>query len=300
MIAIITAWSESLGMGHIQRMSSLVWYLNESRNIKAFLIIKRLPDSFPPELSKYVKADIDFSPDLIIRDMRDSSEEEIIGLKKISKIMVIDDYGPGRGSADRIIDILPDPESEKKDKQFNNLIYGYNFLKSLSLLKDKTILKNIDTAIYPGNSPTEEYIDFLSSLIPKHSSFAVLNYNNSCLNRNGSRVSINDLSHAEIILSSKAVLSHFGILLYEGLISGCRLISLNPSEYHSKLTDLMKEEADLINLGEYKKINKNSAAKIIKATIRSPLCKEINAREVYNKAIEGLDAFFLLGINPYL
>ena len=89
MIAIITTWSKSLGMGHIQRMSSLAWFLNESKNIKTYLILERLPESFPLELKKYVKTGIDFSPDIIIRDMRNSSEEEIKGLKKISKVFLL-------------------------------------------------------------------------------------------------------------------------------------------------------------------------------------------------------------------
>ena len=128
----------------------------------------------------------------------------------------------------------------------------------------------------------------------------MLNHDNSYLSRNGAVKSIKKFTHAEIILSSKAILTHFGITLYEGLISKCRLLSLNPSEYHSRLSDFIMKRTNLINLGEYYKLNITVAKEIIKKVINSPLCMEIDSEEVYCKTIEELDKFIEVNINLFL
>ncbi len=290
-IAIKTSAGVSLGTGHLQRMCSLAWHLNEFKNIKAFIVTDAINDSFPVRLKKYLKNNFDFSPDIIIRDMRDSSEDEISFLKKTAPVIAIDDNGPGRKTADCAIDILPNPA--EKNKEFNGKIflYGFNFLSALKKLDNKIIKKELGFAIYPGNSAGREYINFLASLLPENTSYAVLNGMDSHCVINDKKKYLKDSAYAKTILSSKAVISHFGITLYEGFIAKCRVISINPSEYHSMLADMAKNYLNIINLGESKKLNTAEAKAIIGEALNTPLCSEVNAADAYKQVVQGLENF---------
>ena len=290
-IAIKTSAGKFLGMGHIQRMYSLLWYLNEIKNIKTFLLSDVFPDPFPSELKKYFKENLDFSPELIIRDMRDSSTEEIDLLQNTAPVIVIDDNGSGRQTADYAIDILPNPAHETNKFDSGIFIYGYNFLSALLKLGNTSIIKNIDFALYPGNSADSEYIEFLKSLLPDNSSYAVLNGNNSYVKNNKRKSGIKESSYAEILLSSKAVISHFGITLYEAFIAECRTIAVNPTPYHSELSDLAGDYLQLANLGIYTDLNIKEAKASTAEIISMPLRGEVNPADVYAKAIEGLNNF---------
>jgi hypothetical protein len=297
-IAIKTSAGEFLGTGHLQRMCSLLWYLNEYKNIRAFLVSDIIYNSIPDALKKYYKTDIDFSPDIIIRDMRDSSEDEIVFLKRTAPVLAIDDNGPGRKAADNAIDILPNPEAEKKEFNSRIFIYGYNFLKALQGLKNKKINKDLDFVLYPGNSAGPDYIDLFASLLPEKSDYAVLQGDNSFVIKNGNKKNSMESSYAETILSSKAVISHFGITLYEGSLAGCKIIAINPSEYHSKLTDMAGDYLNAINLGVDANLKITDAKIIIKKAVQSPLCSAVKAADVYRKVIDGLENFcsLLFGI----
>ncbi len=290
-IAIKTSAGTSLGMGHMQRMSSLLWYLNECKSIKTFLVSDKMPDSFPIELKKYYINNFDFLPDIIIRDMRDSSADEITQLKKTAPVLVIDDNGPGRKTADHAIDILPNPEADNQKFNSKIFIYGYNFIAALRELKDKNFKKELDFAVYPGNSANNEYIDFLLSLLPENSDYAVLNGKDSYVIKHRKKNHIEQSSYAEIILSAKAVISHFGITLYEGFIANCRIISINPTAYHSKLADMAKDYLHLTNLGEHTNLNIEESKLLIKKAAQKPLCSEVNAADVYRKVTDGLENF---------
>jgi hypothetical protein len=287
-------------------MLSLLWFLNSRKKINAFLISDK-NNSLPQEFQKYIKSDIDqslkkYQPDFIIRDMRDSSEEEITHLKKYGKVIVIDDLGNGRRIADKAIDLLPNPDQSKlnnglsqSDAGFNNqnaFIFGYNFINAISGLNGKTIKKELNFAIYPGNDPDSGYADFLVSLLPDKSNYAILAGKNSCIVKEGKREGIPDFSYAEIILSSRAVISHFGITLYEGAISGCRLLTVNPTQYHSMLSDIAGGFLPLVNLGTVSGIDPVTARSRISEITAIPICTDIDSGDVYKKTISGLDAFF--------
>lgn len=293
-LAIKTSWSSTLGMGHIQRMTSLLWFLNKKKKILTYLICHSVPDSYPSELLGYVKADIDFSPDIIFHDKRDSSEQEITSLKKTGTVITIDDNGPGRKHADHAIDILPNPYAETKSLPYENFIYGYNFLRSLLEIKKKEIKKELDFAIYPGNAAGDEYINFLISLLPGNSDYAILKGEDSFIVRNNIKRSMDNYTHAEAILSSKVLISHFGLTIYEGYISGCRLITINPGEYHSKLSDIIREKFKLENIGVYNKFDIKEAVKTIKNTLEAPPAGTVKIKDVYNKIIAGLEEFYNL------
>ncbi|MBN2403595.1 MAG: hypothetical protein JXN64_14550 [Spirochaetes bacterium] len=290
-IAIKTSAGDSLGTGHMQRMTSLLWFLNECKSIKTYLISDTIPDSFPSELRKHYNADFDFQPDIIIRDMRDSAEDEIARLQKIAPVFVVDDNGPGRNAAHHAIDILPNPDACNGKFNSSIFLYGYNFLSALDGLKDKIIKKELDFAIYPGNAASKEYMDFLISLLPEKSNYAMLNGRDSYVNKEGKTYSIKESLYAETILSSKTVISHFGITLYEALIAYCRIISINPTPYHSLLADMAKDYLHLINLGEHVNLNPEGARMLITKTAQTALCSELNAADVRLKIMDGLKNF---------
>lgn len=294
-IVIISDWGSRIGFGHVQRMTTLLWYINQKRDAKAFLVLNYIPKFLPKDLVPFVKARIDIQPDLIIRDMRDSTVDEIERLKIFGRVLVIDDNGEGREHADFIIDLLPNPGKSSKESIFisNDIfIYGFSFLQSLIKLKDNIVKKEIDLSIYPGCDVDEEYINFYTYLLPKGSSFAVLKGDNSYLQKGREIHNIGHKSLGEIILSTKVVLSHFGILLYEGFIAGCRLISINPTIYHSKLADMAKGTLNIFNLGVWNNIDKVNASIEIQRIMSDPVCNSISIKEVYIKVITKLEMFY--------
>jgi hypothetical protein len=229
--------------------------------------------------------------------MRDSSKDEIESLRETCKVTSIDDNGRGRMIADYAIDILPNPEEVIKKaglKHKNIFLYGYNFINDLFRIKNKTIKKYLDFAIYPGNSVDTEKIDFFTSLLPINSSFAILKGKDSYVVINGVRKQLKESSYAETILSSKSLISHFGITLYEGFISGCKLFAINPTPYHSLLADMAVDDLGLFNLGIYDKINKEETANILNKSVKSPLCETINAKDVYKTTMDNLEEFYNL------
>lgn len=273
-------------------MSSFLWFLNLKAGVRAFLLSRTIPDCIPTGLSGFIIPDIHIKPDLIIRDMRDSTEEEIRQLQKAGRVLVIDDNGEGRNKADFIVDLLPNPETgvKKAARRKEFFIYGYNFLNTLSGLSGKKIIKNIDFAVYPGFSDVQ-HIKYLASLMPHNSCYAVLGGKTAYLHQGEIQEPL-DMSYAEIILSSKIIISHFGILLYEGKLAECRLITINPSLYHSQLADMESENLELINLGEESMINKETAAGTILSVLRECPAGEITADEIYKKAISNLENFY--------
>ena len=293
-IAIITDCGTDLGMGHLQRMMSLLWYLNQKNRMKAYLISDSIPDNFPQQLLQHTKKKIDFKPDLIIRDKRNSSIDEISMLKEISRVLVIDDNGDGRDLADHVIDLLPNPDKrlgKTSDQGHDLFIYGYNFFGSLKGINKKRVEKNIDFTIYPGYQADKEYISFLISLLPEKSNHVILNWENLSNHIDG-RKNNNTRSYSELILSSRIIISHFGIMLYEGFISGCRLISINRSSYHSKLTDMVKDDLCITNLGEYKSIDKIKAKRDIDMILSNSKGRSISIMDVLSKVEDGLERFY--------
>jgi spore coat polysaccharide biosynthesis predicted glycosyltransferase SpsG len=306
-IAILTDWGNSIGSGHIQRMTSLLWHLIISKNINAYIVLDHLPPFFPDELKAYWKTEFTPKPDLIIRDMRDSTASEIRALIEISRVLIIDDNGEGREIADYIIDILPSTENSSRNKKApdNLFIYGYGFMNSLHTIigksyvskditeqkPDKIIEKKIDFSIYPGFHPSKEYTDFLIGLLPADSKYAILRGDRSYLQIEGKRFGFSEESYAETLLSSKVLISHFGILLYEAYLSKCRIVCINPSPYHSRLTERIKDHLGIENLGEHTALNRKRAQKIIRESIQKPVSDRINVQGVYQKVLESLERF---------
>jgi len=281
-ITIVTGWGNHLGTGHIQRMTNLVDFINGHTSMGAFIVSDSIPEFIPSHLRSSFTRTIQPGCRLIVRDKRDSSIEEMTSLKQSGRVITIDDCGPGRELADCAIDLLPNLKYSITKKGL--FIYGYAFSDSIRRLGNQPIRKDIDYALYCGINPSREIVDFFLSLVPVKSSCAVLAGNASFIINNGEKLPL-DRSYAETLLSTRVLISHFGITLYEGQLAQCRLITMNPTEYHSHLSDRAGSELNCINIGVTGSIDITEARATLARAIGDhvPLC--INPA-VINKNVE--------------
>ncbi len=294
-VAIVTEWDGPYGTGHIQRMASLIWYLNTAAGTGAVLYNHRAPGFFTEEMRPYVQPDLTSPPSLILRDMRDSSSDEISRLKRISPVLAIDDLGEGRGIADFSLDLLPNPGVPASDNNDRLFIYGYTFLRTIEKLRSKKYEKYIDYALYPGADAPEEYIRLLLSLLPAGASHALFAGRNSFIEHKDKRTAINQSEYASILLSSKVLISHFGIMLYEARLAGCRIVTIHPTEYHSMLADIAPARLEITNLGISENLRMDSARETLRGISQKENTVEPVAGEIYASMLENLDRF-----NQYL
>lgn len=295
-ISIVTGWSDRLGSGHIQRMTALADFLERQKMMRPFIIADPGADPLPSAMSSRVLPYIQSGSSCIIRDMRDSTIDEVISLKRYCRVITIDDCGPGRDFADLAIDLLPNLEYASRAKR--PFIYGYNFTDSIRNIGDRHLRKTIDCAVYPGNNPSHETVDFLFSLIPPHASCALLCGDKSLMYRDGASSPLT-LSYAEALLSSKVLISHFGITLYEGHIAGCRLVSVNPTDYHSSLADQAVDEIGVINLGTTEKLDPGMACTAIAALLGESEDNRMDPVQILAQIDRGLEQFYAQ-ITPFL
>jgi hypothetical protein len=299
-IAIISAWGRGYGTGHIQRMASLLWHLNANTDIRAMLLAEETPWFFGRDLAGRVMKKPDGRIDLIIRDMRDSTEEEIEALQRIAPVLSIDDQGSGRQRADFIMDMLPDPRAETPQASGRTFIYGYTFMSAMLRNRGKRFDKTIDAAVYPGADSTAEYRDLLLSLLPEDSSYALCAGDASIIAEKGTQVSFDASSFAQVLCSCRLLLSHFGILLYEAHACGCALAAVNPGGYHSRLCDIAPRELAVQNLGIRDTLDVQWARGVIKGLLSSHPAPPVAADHVCDIIRENLDSFcrYLKSILP--
>lgn len=239
-IAILTRWGGGFGSGHIQRMAGLLWHAYRCGGTRMYLWHDTVPDFFPAELVPLVIAQPDAAPDCIVRDMRDSTRLEIESLRALCPVCVVDDFGEGRAVADYRVDLLPAPSLPISPSDLgaaDGFLYGYTFIRGLESMRGAAIAKTIDYALYPGADPDGGYVRFMVSLLPGDACHAVFQGDDSYVERNGVRKKFVADDYARVLLSSKAVISHFGITLYEARAAKCEIITINPTQYHSMLAD---------------------------------------------------------------
>ncbi len=287
-VSIITGWGGHLGTGHIQRMTNLADFINCHTAMRACIVSDSIPEFIPPHLRSSFTSTIQPGCGLIIRDKRDSSIEEMTSLKQNGRVITVDDCGPGREMADCAIDLLPNLKYSITKKGL--FIYGYAFSDSIRRLGNQPIRKDIDYALYCGINPSREIVDFFLSLIPGKSSCAVLAGDASFIMSNG-EIQPHDRSYAETLLSTRVLISHFGITLYEGQLAQCRLIAMNPTEYHSHLSDRAGSELNCINIGVTGSIDITKARAILARAMGDhvPIC--INPAVINKKVEHGLLLF---------
>lgn len=293
-IAIISGWDGGLGRGHIQRMASLLDHLVRRTDMPAVLLAERPPDFFPEDLRRHVRPASRGRVALFVRDMRDSTAEEIRLLKKTAPVLCVDDLGPGRDLADRAVDLLPNPARSDRHPDGGLFLYGYSFCTALSKLGDAVIPKTIDCAIYPGAMSSDDDVRVLLSLVPDGSACAVLRGRDSFLRRGTYVKEIGQDEYARLLLSSRLLISHFGISLYEARAARCRPVALNPTEYHSNLCDIAPAELGIKNLGTRDTFDPSAAAATIREILAEPSVGEVSASLVHSAVRENLDRFCAL------
>ena len=251
MITIITGTGGALGTGHFQRMCYLADSLNHTGRVHVKLFIAEGTPDIPGPLKETVTDSIPDTTDLVIRDMRDSSAEEINSLKKRGPVLVIDDTGPGRELADHVIDLLPNPANRSiPEKMF---LYGYNFISEINTMKTEVIAKDIDVAIYAGYKPDSDVVESIRGAIPADASVVLFAYGKPSV-LSEKKVPV-DSGYTDLLLRSRVLITHFGITMYEGDLAGCRILAVNPSPYHTELTGMIMGNLNVIPAGEYGSID---------------------------------------------
>jgi len=229
-ITIVTDSGAHIGQGHLQRMLLLAWFLTIKRHWSVTLVHTSKSYTVPPSLQSMMAASIPKQTACIIRDMRDSTEEEIQQLQAIAPVIVIDDCGKGRPLAFRAIDLLPNIYATTSNSfaAGNDLfLYGYNFYESLQELPS-TVDKDIDCFLYASTFDSQHLITAMGNT-----------FRYVCSNGNEviSNTGYTSLQHgAHSIARSKVVITHFGITVYEAMLCNCNCILLNPTTYHQKLS----------------------------------------------------------------
>ena len=254
-IALLTGAGGPLGSGHLQRMLGLAWYLNQKQGITAYLVDTGFREQVPVTLHTILRGDFETGTHLIIRDMRDSSIAEMSALAHRAPVLAVDDCGEGSGQADFSFYLLPIPPGMKKNfpsaMRWGNdcFLYGYNFLSSLTVLAGGSLgnelpARTVDIALYAGADMMKR-IPLIRKNLPEKTNIAILNHQESGNGTHPAGAS----SYALLLLSTKIVISHFGILLYKTHLCGCTPLAVNPGPYHSQLAESAAQKLPLVNMG---------------------------------------------------
>ena len=249
-IVILTGTGGPLGTGHFQRMLTLSSEI-DSRGEFNLSILANNKELIPLQFRKNVISTLPENCSLIIKDMRDSSESEMTRLQKKAPVITVDDTGEGRGRADYIIDLLPNPVNRLSPEHYRDdfFLYGYNFTREIEAAVNKIREKFINITIYTGSDTPPQVREYLEKILPEKSSLVHLTGQEPRDFHTGNPVYEN-LTYAEILLGSEILITHFGITLFEGFLSGCSLFTVNPSEYHRTLTSMVSKKMNIADSGE--------------------------------------------------
>lgn len=289
-ITIVTGTGGILGTGHIQRMLNLAVHLNRKNNFSASIFLTQNEYPLEEKFNGLTTTAISADTDLIIKDMRDSTIEEMNSLRRIAPVLTIDDSGTGRDLADYIINLLPVPSvnGNAVKPETSLFIYGYNFTEGISLLIDNNSLtKDIDVTVYAGYNPAPELISSIRESIPD-SADTVLLKGGEAVNLSGD-VLKSETPYAEIISRSKIVITHFGLTMFEADACRCKIAALNPTLYHSKLTEIVSADFDVIYSGEYNTLSPEILKNRIEAELKNNTETMISPEEILKKINNGTE-----------
>ena len=290
-LIIVTGTGSHLGTGHVQRMLTLVSYIQIKNEFNP-LILTNHPEDLPDEFQHLAISSIP-NCSLIIRDKRDSSEDEIMDLKKYAPLIAVDDTGKGRSSADYVIDLLPNLK-HKLSREFYKedlFLYGYNFTREIKTALAKIKEKSIDIAIYTGARPKSSVTESLLKILPKKAQVCHLTGKGTIDFFTGNPVHKN-LTFPEILLSSKILITHFGITLFEGYASGCKLFTINPSRYHKDLTVLVQKKMNITDLDAL--IEADNAEIKLEKVLRENDSHKIPDKKNLDSLLKGVENFYSL------
>ena len=86
-------------------------------------------------------------------------------------------------------------------------------------------------------------------------------------------------------------MTHFGILVYEALLSGAGVITINPSEYHSTLADCISDRGGIRNLGTRDSFDETLFRNILDEMLHSDSIVSVSPRVMYAEAMGNLERF---------
>jgi len=212
--------------------------------------------------------------------------------------VVVDDCGDGRKYSDLAIDCLPNIKYSDSVRQINDstFLFGFSFVNFFEGSDPIKYSKDIDLCIYIGSQPKKSQLHTLLSYIPNTLSV--------CVTGNGNPYFINKpcsdpvpQNFPEVLLRSKAILTHFGISLFEASLCGCSLYTVNPTPYHSSLCEISKEVLSLTNFGLFSDLNNKKLKKDLN-TETLQLNKVINTEDI-RRTIEECTRRFIEKLNPF-
>jgi hypothetical protein len=224
--------------------------------------------------------------------MRDSSTEEIQLLKQTAPVLVIDDSGSGRVLADYTLNLLPLPSGILNDSKPDTslFLYGYNFSEGINLLKEKnSFKKDIDVAVYTGYNPSTDLTALIKKSIPDTADSVLLAGGGAvCLT---GKSSYSGSEYAEIISRTKIIITHFGLTMFEAYACGCSIVALNPTKYHDSLTDIVRDDFNIIYSSDYDSFSPENLYEIIDSKLKNYDAVEISADKILNKINSGTENF---------
>ncbi|MBP7582450.1 MAG: hypothetical protein KBA61_00350 [Spirochaetes bacterium] len=287
-VTIVTGMGPGLGQGHVQRMASLLSRLRDAHGLDVMMVIHPRVGEVPSEAHRHERREVGETR-LILRDMRDSTEEQVSVLRSIAPVCVIDDRGPGRELADHVLDILPHPDPPGVKAVAGSFIYGCNFLQSLKSLDGRIVKKSVDFVVYAGAVPDDAGAEKLLSLLPVGASWYLLGRGAPLFRDGRGEVEPARAGYAEILLSSRVAVTHFGLFLYEASVSGCGVVAVNPTAYHSGLADCISHKKDLTNLGVFGDLDDTSATEKLRSALERASIREVDGGETARRVQESID-----------
>ncbi len=291
-IIIVSGTGGILGTGHLQRMLSLAVNLNRTTDFSANIALKQNDIPIDEKFSYLLVDSIPPDADLIIRDMRDSSPEEIKLLKQIAPVIVIDDSGPGSKMAEYAINLLPLPlENLRINKPDKSLfLYGYNFSEGIKLLSEKYSFKrDIDVAVYAGYNPPHELVTSIRNAVPESGSSVILKGGKIFTLTGG--FSQTEISYAEVLVRTKIIITHFGLTMFEADACGCAIAALNPTEYHAELTGTVRNDFKIIYSSQYNTFSQDELSREIRYELAKYDGDLFSLSEVLEKINNGMEKF---------
>jgi hypothetical protein len=297
-ICIITSIHGIYGTGHLQRMAYLFSYLKKI-GISVSILCPAKSTEIIPFLDEFTVTSIPPSTDLIIRDMRDSTVSEIKTLREKAALIVVDDCGDGRMYADAAIDCLPNIIFRESVKAIveSPFLFGFSFVDFICSSDPKIYSKDIDLCIYIGSNPEKTQLEALLSNIPDNLTVCVTGNGNPYIVKKPCSDPI-PRTFPEVLLRSKAILTHFGISLFEASLCGCALFTVNPTPYHDSLCEISKEVLSLTNFGLFSDLSNKKIKKDLN-TEALQLNKVINTEDIRNN-IEKCTQSFIEKLKPFL
>jgi len=98
------------------------------------------------------------------------------------------------------------------------------------------------------------------------------------------------------VFFSDNLIAHFGVTIFEASLCGCNIFTINPTLYHSQLSDVAT--VTLTNFGVYPDINTEKAKNDLKASV-SLKRKVLSVDELKSRIENHIERVFRL-IKPFM